>query len=285
METKAKDEIGVLARSFNQMTENLRNSRDMLEGQTQRLARSNSELEQFAYVTTHDLQEPLRKVQAFGDLLVSKSGDSLSEEGNGYLRRMQDAARRMQTLINDLLSFSRVSTQVQPYVAVDLTELTQEVLSDLEPLITGNGGRVDVGELPTIDADPTQMRQLQQNLISNALKFHKPEEPPLVRISGRLLNGHEGSVSGRSLSEGTCEITVEDNGIGFDEKYLDRIFTVFQRLHGRDTYEGTGIGLATCRKIVERHGGRITARSRPGEGARFIVTLPARHSKGGSQSE
>ena len=129
------------------------------------------------------------------------------------------------------------------------------------------------------------MRQLQQNLIGNALKFHKPEEPPLVKIRSRPLDGHEGSPSSGPQSDGTWEITVEDNGIGFDEKYLDRIFTVFQRLHGRDTYEGTGIGLATCRKIVERHGGNITAKSTPGEGATFTVTLPASQPKRGDENE
>ena len=250
-----------------------------------KLARSNAELEQFAFIATHDLQEPLRKVQAFGDLLASKSSEALDEQARGYLDRMRDAAGRMRTLINDLLTFSRVSSQGQPYVPVDLTRLTQEVLSDLEARVAETGGRVDLGDLPTIDADPTQMRQLQQNLISNALKFHRPEEPPLVKIRGRLLDGHEDTVAGKSPAESTCEVTVEDNGIGFDEKYLDRIFTVFQRLHGRDTYDGTGIGLATCRKIVERHRGSITARSRPGEGAKFIVTLPIGQAKGESGNE
>ena len=168
IETKTKDELGVLTLSFNQMSEDLRKSRHVLEGQTQRLARSNAELEQFAFIATHDLQEPLRKVQAFGDLLANKSSGALDEQSRGYLDRMRDAAARMRTLINDLLSFSRVSSQVQPYAPVDLGRLTQEVLSDLEPLIAETGGRVDVGDLPTIDADPTQMRQLQQNLIGNA---------------------------------------------------------------------------------------------------------------------
>jgi len=269
--------------------EELRSHRDHLEERvterTRELARSNAELEQFASVATHDLQEPLRKIQTFGDLLATTSSEVLDENARGYVQRMRDAAGRMRNLINDLLSFSRVSSQVQPYAPVDLNRLTQEVLSDLEALIAETGGRVDVGDLPTIDADAAQMRQLQQNLIGNALKFHKPEEPPLVKIKGRILDGPGNGAAAMSPAESTCEITIEDNGIGFDEKYLDRIFTIFQRLHGRDTYDGTGIGLATCRKIVERHGGSITAKSRPGEGARFIVTLPARNSKGGSQSE
>ena len=253
--------------------------------QAKELARSNAELEQFASVATHDLQEPLRKIQTFGDLLATTSSEVLDENARGYVHSMRDASGRMRTLLNDLLSFSRVSGEAQPYAPVHLGRLTQDVLSDLEPLIAETGGRVDVGDLPTIDADPTQMRQLEQNLIGNALKFRRPDEPPVVKIRGRLLDGHEGSASSGPQSDGTWEITVEDNGIGFDEKYLDRIFTVFQRLHGRDTYEGTGIGLATCRKIVERHGGSITAQSRPGEGATFIVTLPAKQRKGESGDE
>ena len=251
----------------------------------EKLGRSNAELEQFAFIATHDLQEPLRKMQSFGDLLASTSSEALNEQAQGYLQRMRDAAGRMRTLINDLLSFSRLSSQVQAYAPVDLRRLTREVLSDLEAQIAESGGRVEVEDLPTIDADPTQMRQLQQNLISNALKFHKPDEPPLVRVRGRIVNGYRANLSDKSTPEDTCEITVEDNGIGFDEKYLDRIFTVFQRLHGRDTYDGTGIGLATCRKIVERHGGSITAKSTPGEGATFIVTLPARQPEGGRENE
>ena len=222
----------------------------------ERLARSNTELEQFAFIATHDLQEPLRKVQAFGDLLAKESGEVLDERARGFLDRMRDAASRMRTLIDDLLMFSRVASQGQAYTPVDLTRLPQEVLLDLETVIAQSEGQVDVDDLPTIDADPTQMRQLQQNLISNVLKFRKPDEPPLVKIRGRLLDGQEDGAAGRSTAESTCETIVEDNGIGFDEKYLDRIFTVFQRLHGRRSYEGTGIGLATCRKIVEGHGSR-----------------------------
>ena len=245
------------------------------------LARSNSELEQFASVVSHDLQEPLRKVQAFGDMLISRCGDSLNEQGRGYMQRMKDATGRMQTLINDQLSYSRITTQARPFVPVPLTELTQEVLSDLEPRIENTRGQVEVGDLPIIYADPTQMRQLMQNLIGNALKFHRPEEPPVVKVLGRLLNGKSGGQAGHSPADELCELTIEDNGIGFEEKYLERIFGVFQRLHGKGDYEGTGIGLATCRKIAERHGGTITARSTPGEGATFIVMLPPKQRTGG----
>lgn len=230
------------------------------------LERSNQELQAFAYVASHDLQEPLRKVQAFGDRLKARCGEVLTAEGKDYLERMQNAANRMQNLINDLLLFSRVSTQEQPFERVDLNRVVREVLSDLEIRIQQTKGAIEIGPLPVVDADPLQMRQLFQNLLSNGLKFHRPEEPPVLRVSALIPSGVAGPES--------CDILVADNGIGFEEKYLDRIFAVFQRLHGRTAYEGTGIGLAICRKITERHGGRITARSTPGQGATFVVTLP-----------
>jgi PAS domain S-box-containing protein len=239
---------------------------DSLARQAQELARSNAELEQFAYVASHDLQEPLRKIQAFGDRLKAHCNEALGERGRDYLQRMQNAASRLQRLINDLLTFSRVTTRAQPFVPVDLAEVAREVVSDLELRIERTGGRVEMNGLPTIDADTSQMRQLLQNLIDNGLKFHRPEEAPNVKVYGKLLNGRS-------------QIIVEDNGIGFDEKYLDRIFTIFQRLHARLEYEGTGVGLAVCRKIAERHGGTITAKSKPGEGSTFIVTLPVKQTR------
>ena len=252
---------------------------EALAQRAEELARSNAELEQFSYVASHDLQEPLRKIQAFGDRLKTKYGDALSGQGGDYLERMQNAAARMQILINDLLTFSRVTTKAQPFVPVDLAKVTREVVSDLEVRIEETGGRVEVDDLPTIDADPLQMRQLLQNLIGNALKFHR-EEAPVVKIHSQLLKDEEPRSEGSASDDGLCQITVQDNGIGFDEKYTDRIFGIFQRLHGRSTYEGTGVGLAICRKIVERHGGSITAESTPGQGTTFIVTLPVQHPKG-----
>lgn len=240
------------------------------------LERSNGELQDFASVASHDLQEPLRKIQAFGDRLKARHGDELGPKGQDYLERMQAAAGRMQTLINDLLSFSRVTTRARPFVPVDVGGVVGEVLSDLETRIEQTGGRVEIGDLPTIDADPMQMRQLMQNLIGNALKFHREGEPPVVTIRGRVLEN--GDAEG--WEEAMCEITVEDNGIGFDQKYADRIFTVFQRLHGRGQYEGTGVGLAICRKIVERHNGKLAARSVPGEGTLFTMTLPIEQPEG-----
>ncbi|MBD1944639.1 hypothetical protein H6F50_20140 [Coleofasciculus sp. FACHB-712] len=252
---------------------------EKLKAYTFKLEQSNRELQDFAFVASHDLQEPLRKIQAFGDRLKLKYGESLTNEGKDYLERMQKAAQRMQTLINDLLAFSRVTSKAQPFTRVNITNVLQEVLSDLEVHIQKVGAQVEIGELLTIDADPSQMRQLLQNLISNALKFRRQEEAPVVKIWSQLLERDEQLWTQDLSARPMCQIMVEDNGIGFDEKYLDRIFTVFQRLHGRNEYEGTGVGLAICRKIVERHGGTITAKSILGEGATFIVTLPIKQSR------
>jgi PAS domain S-box-containing protein len=238
------------------------------------LQRSNQELEQFAYVASHDLQEPLRKIQAFGDRLQTRCAAQLGEQGQDYLARVLASATRMRRLIDDLLTFSRISTRQQVPVAVSLAAIAQEVVSDLDGTLQETGGRVEVGALPRLEADALQMRQLLQNLIANGLKFHRPDEPPGVRVQGRLLGAEEIAAANLDPAQTWHEITVEDNGIGFDETYLDRIFQVFQRLHGRNEYEGTGVGLAICRKIAERHGGQISARSRPGQGSAFIVWLP-----------
>ncbi|MFY0529002.1 ATP-binding protein [Archangium gephyra] len=228
-----------------------------------RLEQSNRELESFASVASHDLQEPLRKIQTFGERLKTTCAASLSPEGRDYLERMNNAAGRMRRLIDDLLSFSRISSKAPTFARVDLGRVAREVLADLETAIEQAGATVTVGELPTLEAEPMQMRQLLQNLVSNALKFRRENVAPSVSIHATV-----------HADAGLCELRVADNGIGFDEKYLDRIFNVFQRLHGRGKYEGTGIGLAICRKIAERHGGSIDARSKPGQGATFIVKLP-----------
>jgi PAS domain S-box-containing protein len=258
-------------------------TRELVRQQTE-LERSNRELQDFASVASHDLQEPLRKVQAFADRLERKYASQLEGDGLDYLSRMQDAAGRMRTLISDLLTFSRVTTQSQPLVEIDLQRVVVDVIGDMEVAIERSGARVELGTLPTLEADSLQMRQLFQNLISNALKFRKPDETPCVRICSEQREGtpdDSSSWNPASGDEATIwhEIRVQDNGIGFEEKYLDRIFTIFQRLHGRGAYEGTGVGLAVCRKIVDRHGGTITAHSEPDRGATFIVTLPATHER------
>ena len=235
-----------------------------LDAYSKELARSNQELQDFAYVASHDLQEPLRKIQAFGDLLESESGGVLDRNGKEYLERMRNAASRMSVLIEDILSFSRVTTNARPNRAVDLNLVASEAVSDLEQRIKSTNGIVDIQSLPTVCADETHMRQLFQNLIGNALKFHRPDVPPHVRVYTKRLK----------KTDKLQTIFFEDNGIGFEEKYLDRIFSVFQRLHGKDEYEGTGIGLAVCRKIAERYGGTITAASEKGKGSTFSFSIP-----------
>jgi PAS domain S-box-containing protein len=264
-----------------QTQEVLRQSEERLRLFTARLEHSNRELQDFAYVASHDLQEPLRKIVVFGDRLKEKldTMPAMDPEARDYLERMQKAASRMQTLISDLLNFSRVTTKAQPFAPVDLKTLASEVVADLEGRIEQVKGRVEIGPLPTIEAEALQMRQLLQNLIGNALKFHRPEESPVVTVEARIFSGRLPQSAADTPDEPLCELTVSDNGIGFDEKYLDRIFNVFQRLHARGLYDGTGMGLAIARKIVLYHGGDITAQSKPGHGARFKVVLPVAHPK------
>jgi len=269
---KLRESHDELERRVKQRTTELQGSETRSRAYAAELARSNRELQDFAYVSSHDLQEPLRKIQAFGDRLNAHYADVLDAQGQDYLRRMQSAAARSQELINALLAYSRVTTKGQPFASVDLAKLAGEVLDDLEVRIEKSGGVVALGDLPVIDGDASQLRQLLQNLIGNALKYHPEGAPPYVEVTANIKE--------RPPSGELCELTVADRGIGFDEKYLDRIFTPFQRLHGRGEYEGTGMGLAICKKIVSRHGGTITAESAPGRGARFLVELPAKHPAG-----
>jgi two-component system sensor kinase FixL len=251
--------------------EALRQSEEKLRQSALQLERSNRELQDFAYVASHDLQEPLRKIVVFSERLKERNADKFDTESLNYLDRMQKAGGRMQTLINDLLTFSRVTTAAQPFTPVNLAEVANGVVGDLEGRIELVKGRVEVGPLPVIDAEPLQMRQLLQNLIGNALKFRRPEAPPVVKIEAQIIP--DPTAPGKKL----CRLTVSDNGIGFEEKFVDRIFNVFQRLHTRNEYEGSGMGLAIVRKIALYHGGDVTAKSKPGEGSTFIVTIPATH--------
>lgn len=229
---------------------------------SKRLEMLKNELREFAFVASHDLREPLRKIQTFGNMLTRKYSSDLAAEGQDYVARMINAAKRMSELLDSLLSYSRVTSRANPFQPVNLTTVARDVVSDMEFAIKKAGGRVEIAELPLIDADPVQIRQLLQNLISNSIKYRKDNEKPVIRIHGHTI-------------ETLCEVFIEDNGIGFEAQYADRIFRPFQRLHRRDeNYEGTGIGLAICRKIVEHHGGSIRAESTPGEGATFIVQLP-----------
>ncbi len=311
---KSKGEIGLLARVFDQMGRELKNSYEHLEqkvkSRTQELNKkvkemedkneelqstkkavlniledleeskksiekqrddlavlknelehSNKELEQFAYIASHDLQEPLRKIVAFGDLLHEGIDQKLNSEQRNYLKRMQNAAYRMKHLIEGLLDYSRITTKIKPFEKVDLNQKVQEALSNLEIRIKETGAQIDIGELPAIMADELQMAQLFQNLIGNAIKFHKKGQRPEVKIRS-------------TFQDGIHKITIEDNGIGFDKKYMDRVFAPFQKLHARDEYEGTGIGLSICQKIVKCHNGTMKVQSSPDNGATFIIYLP-----------
>lgn len=228
-----------------------------------RLRTSNEDLENFAYIASHDLQEPLRKIQFFSEAIVNSEKERLSPEGIETFGRVQKAASRMQALINDLLAFSRLHSQPPVLQKTRLETVIKDSIADLDMAAKESGAEIRIGKLPeTIAADPFQLRQLFQNLISNALKFKREEVKPVIEVFA------ENSKDGQFV-----EVHVRDNGIGFDEKYLDRMFTIFQRLDG-NKYPGTGIGLAICKKIALYHRGSITAKSKPGEGSDFIVTLP-----------
>ena len=242
----------------------------------QQLENSNRDLEQFAYVASHDLQEPLRKIQSLSDLVVTRYTAQLPPEGVDLLRRVQQAANRMQALVKDLLAFSRLTALPDDVKEVSLNEVAAEVLNDLETVIQQSDATVTVGTLPVVWGNAGQLRQLLQNLLSNALKFQKPPQngvvtKPEVRVSSRRATPDE---KPKGIKAPFVVVEVADNGIGFDAQYKDRIFQLFQRLHSRDAYAGTGIGLAICQKVAENHGGLITAHSEPGQGATFRVVLP-----------
>jgi signal transduction histidine kinase len=224
---------------------------------------SNRELQDFAFAASHDLQEPLRKIQSFGDLLQKEYGESLGAKAKDFLQRMQSAAARMSSLIKGLLNYSRVATKAQPFALVDLNRAAREALSNLEVSLQRSRAVLEIDRLLSIEADYLQMTQLFQNLIGNAIKFTRDGILPKVKVYSRL-------------NEDRVELNVEDNGIGFKEEYAERIFSPFEKLHGMAEYEGVGMGLAICRKIVERHGGKISARSSPGKGATFTVVLPVK---------
>ncbi|HYV95919.1 MAG TPA: ATP-binding protein [Gemmatimonadaceae bacterium] len=236
-----------------------------LAEQRRELVRSNEALDEFASVASHDLQEPLRKILSFGERLTTQLGTTLPADAQHSLARMLDAAQRMRTLVQDVLAYSQVTTRTLPFTPTDLAWVAREVVSDLETAIQDAGGRVEVAHLPVIEADALQMRQLLQNLLGNAIKYRRANIPPVVQL--RSMNGHNGH----------CTLVVTDNGIGFNQDYAEKMFRMFERLHARTQYAGSGIGLAICRKIVERHGGTIAATSSPGQGATFTVTLPVTH--------
>jgi light-regulated signal transduction histidine kinase (bacteriophytochrome) len=232
-----------------------------LRQRTEELERSNSELEKFAYVASHDLQEPLRMVASYTQLLQQRYAGRLDSDADEFIAYAVDGATRMRTLINDLLAYSRVGTQASTLVMTDLEIVLDHVLQGLEAALADTGATVTHDPLPSVMCDPTQIGQVFQNLISNAAKFHGAE-PPLIHVSAR----REGA---------NWVFSVRDNGIGIDPQYFERIFVIFQRLQSRSDYAGTGIGLAICKRIINRHGGRIWVDSQPGAGSVFYFTLHA----------
>ncbi len=254
---------------------------ERLRGAMREIENANQELREFVYIASHDLQEPLRKVSTFGDRLKRHLGSALDEKGADYLARMISASERMSLLIEDLLAFSRVTTRAKPFEPVDLGAVLKEALEDLEMAVRDAGAAVSADPLPVIDADYTQMHQLFLNLIGNSIKYRRTGEPCRIAIR-MVINDTERELCGKRYSAGKLIlVAVEDNGIGFDEKYADRIFGVFQRLHGKGEYKGTGVGLAICKKIVDRHNGGIEVKSRIGEGSRFTVILPLQKAQEG----
>jgi light-regulated signal transduction histidine kinase (bacteriophytochrome) len=233
-----------------------------LESYAERLHQSNQALEEFAFVASHDLREPIRKVQAFASQLAFQASDRLAQSELDYLERMDQAAIRMQKMLDGLLAYSKITMQGKPPNKCDLNRIATQAISDLEYRIRETGAKIEMGELPTIHADSLQMHQLLQNLLANAIKFHLPDKTPHIKVYSR------------PGGDGFVELIVEDNGIGFDMSRAGKLFKPFHRLVGKSEFEGTGMGLAICAKIAERHGGSITASSELGQGSTFTVCLP-----------
>lgn len=239
-----------------------------LEDINSELTNSNNDLLQFASVASHDLQEPLRKMQIFATMLKDRHGSELTGDGPIFLDKIISSSGRMKSMIFDILNYSRLSTHADGYVLTDLNDIVSEVLDDYEIVIAEKQAKITVGNLPVIEVNRGQIRQVFQNLISNALKFSKETVRPNISIIGKT-----------DAETEFCTLSITDNGIGFNDKHGDKIFSLFQRLNGGEKYEGSGIGLATTRKIIEKHHGTIEARGKEGEGAEFVITLPCRHYK------
>jgi signal transduction histidine kinase len=247
-----------------------------------KLESANKDLDRFAFMASHDLQEPLRKIQMFSERLFSQYGVQLGEDARLYIDRIQSATARMQALIKDILTFSKLSTDKGEFIESDMTQLVRDVVSELEGVIHDKQADVSISALPTLTVNPTLMRPLFYNIIHNALKYSKKEVDPVIRIYSQTDSGEPDSPAPKTRY---CRIYVEDNGIGFEQSYSEQIFDMFKRLHHHNEYEGTGIGLALCKKIVEEHQGFISARSLVGEGSTFIISLPYQLSKKPEKNE
>jgi light-regulated signal transduction histidine kinase (bacteriophytochrome) len=250
------------------------------------LESANRDLDRFAFMASHDLQEPLRKIRTFSDLLFVKYQTALDSSAVNYLNRIQNAAIRMQTLISDILAFSRINNEKDIFVNYSLNLVLQEAMDELDGAIQDKKARFEIAELPFIDVNPGLIRPLFENLLSNALKYSKKEEPPVINIRSEIIK----ATTSNKEPVNYCRIYVQDNGIGFDQVYAEQIFDMFRRLHVHSEFEGTGIGLTLCKKIVEKHNGFISVQSKVGKGSTFIISLPvtqatAEHITGSSSAD
>jgi len=268
VEVKGRDELSTLAESIRQMATRRYQDQQRMNAYAKKLEESNQDLQDFAHIASHDLQEPLRKILTFGDLLKFSISEG-DDKGRGYLERMQKSTARMKAFIEDLLQFTQLGSKATAFEPTDLNGVVKRVLEDLETRIVETQGTIKVKSLPVIETDSMQMYQLFLNLIGNGLKFHREGVAPVINLDGSRND------------DGMWEITVEDNGIGIEEKYVDKIFKPFERLHGRGTYEGTGIGLTICNKIVTRHGGQISFKRQSRNGITFCISLPEKQIKSG----
>ena len=252
----------------------LKNKTLELEEKNIELEKMNKELQSFAYISSHDLQEPLRKIQTFATRIAEKEKDNLSENGKDLFKRMRVSAERMQSLIDDLLAYSRTHTLERDFEKVSLNAVIEKVTQDLKEEIQQKHASVKIETTCEVNIIPFQFRQLFYNLISNSLKFSKPETPLLITINSEYANGSKLENENLHSTTNYCHITVQDNGIGFESQYNDKIFELFQRLHGKSEYRGTGVGLAIVKKIVENHNGFIAAKGEAGKGATFHIYIP-----------
>jgi PAS domain S-box-containing protein len=286
-----KDEEGNVKFMFGtgQDVTELKETEQQLLAKSQELELKNHELEKFASIASHDLREPLRKIITFSGMLTAENSETLNERSRAYLEKIVSSSERMQNLIDDILEFSSLSAGNIHFEKVNVSAVVERVLSDIEVQVKSSGAEIRVDKLPEIEANGSLLGQLFQNIISNAIKFRKEEEHPLIHIYSESIRGRELPEEYLKQNmphfailhnprfwdnEQFCKIYIKDNGIGFEEVYLDRIFSLFQRLHSKQVYEGTGIGLAICKKVADIHHGLITAKSSPGDGATFIITLP-----------
>jgi two-component system, chemotaxis family, CheB/CheR fusion protein len=264
-----------LERAVAKRTQELKIANESLEEKNTTLLNINKELESFTYVSSHDLQEPLRKLQTFAGIIIEKEKHNLSDKGKNYLSLMQQSAERMRQLIQDLLAFSRISADERKFVATNLNEIVEEVKAEFKEIILHKAAIIEVSAKCRIKTIPFQFRQLVQNLIGNALKFSKPQSPPHIKVTGRNIESAKLNIEGLIPQTEYCHITISDNGIGFEKEFNEIIFEVFQKLHGKEEYAGTGIGLAIVKKIVDNHNGIITVKSSVNKGTTFEIYIPA----------